>query len=202
MMTLPENPYSDRFAQFYVSVNEYGYTRPITIDLHDSKFANVSSGIYSCIAFYISATTNSILRNVTFENVSSNYGIVVILFGNNITMDGMYLTNVTKYPGYSRVFSLHYTNLKMSNLVLKNDRSPSDDSDSLHFLLRAKLNSYVEISNLHASTLFLIRRIILQFDADEKGVFVLKDSSFQNLRLYSGNSLIETVTLKGLQISN
>ena len=197
-ISLPENPYGDRFTQIYIDYGTDGYTRIVDIKYHDNYHFNITNSFYSTIGFYVSSTVSIFISNCTFTNSSAQYGIVEVFFSNNVTIDGVYFYEL--YGIEDRIVKVYYyKNLILNNMVWTNTL-PLSESDLSFNSFRPLSQAKFLINNMQIYSTNLIDRPLIQ--NLKACTFTVSNSVFENLQMKTGNVIISAGPVDGIEIRN
>ena len=197
-ISLPENPYGDRFTQIYIDYGTDGYTRIVDIKYHDNYHFNITNSFYSTIGFYVSSTVSVFISNCTFTNSSAQYGIVEVFFSDNVTIDGVYFYEL--YGIEDRIVKVYYyKNLILNNMVWTNTL-PLSESDLSFNSFRPLSQAKFLINNMQIYSTNLIDRPLIQ--NLKACTFTVSNSVFKNLQMKTGNVIISAGPVDGIEIRN
>ena len=197
-ISLPENPYGDRFTQIYIDYGTAGYTRIVDVKYHDNYHFNITNSFYSIIGFFVSPTVSVFISNCTFINSNAYNGIIIVWSSENVTIDGVYFYDLYGIDdGIVKVY--YYKNLILSNMVWTNTR-PLSGSNRPFNLFRPLSHAKFLINNMHIYSTNLIDRPLINI----LGIwtFIVSNSVFENLQMKTGNVIIITGPVDGIEISN
>ena len=127
LITLPSNPYSDKFIKFYINVID-SYPRKIVGNFLNNDISNVESNLSPIFSFVFTTISEIIIANNKIANISSQQGIITI-----DTMKSVKLLNSGFYNSSNFGNNLYYfSNVQdvfIQNITVQNVNATGKLSD-------------------------------------------------------------------------
>ena len=198
LITLPSNPYSDKFIKFYVNVID-SYPRKIVGNFLNNDISNVESNLSPIFSFVFTTISEIIIANNKIANVSSQQGIITI-----DTMKSVKLLNSGFYNSSDFGHNLYYfSNVQdvfIQNITVQNVNATGKLSD--FFFLFDIINKgtvtvdmvYMDHVNFGLQAGFYINGLMRKVS--------YTNMYFSNIRIGNQNRLISTGEFNSITMNN
>ena len=196
--SLHENPVRNRFIQFF-NIHNPNYYRKLIVNYDSNTHENIFHSVYANNYIYSTYIAELWMRNNIYTNVSWLEGAAYIHIANKIIIENEIYQNSSDF-GHGAYSLFEINEITVRNITLRNlNGTGSSAQYYLYFALNPGGSAYIDSIFLTDSYTGFQTGIYIEGFINH---LVIQNSIFRNLKLRSGNALINTGTFKDFDISN
>ena len=196
--TLHNNPTLNRFIQFF-NIHNPLYPRPLIVNYDNNTHENIYMSVYANNYIYSTYVAELWMRNNIYTNVSCLEGAAYIHIANKMIIENDIYQNSSHF-GHGSYSLFEIDEIIINNVTMRN---LNGTGSSAQYYLYIYLNSG---GSAYIDSLYFVN----SYTGYQTGVyieesinhFIIQNSYFYNLKVGSGNALINTGTFNDLKIIN
>ena len=197
-ISLPSNPYSDKFIKLYINVID-SYPREIIGNFLNNEISNVESNLSPIFSFVF--TTNSVItiENTTISNVSSQQGIITIDTIKSVRLLNSGFYNSSDF-GHNLYYFSNVQDVFIQNITIQNVNATGKLSDFI-FLFDIINHGTVSVDQVYMNNV----NIGLQAGFYINGLMrkvSYTNMYFSNIKVGNQNRIISTGEFNSITMNN
>ena len=196
--SLHQNPVRNRFIQFF-NIHNPNYYRKLIVNYDSNIHENIFHSVYANNYIYSTYVAELWMRNNIYTNVSWLEGAAYIHIANKIIIENEIYQNSSDF-GHGAYSLFEVNEIVIKNITMKN-LNGTGSSAQYYLYLAVNSGGSANIDSILLADSYIGFQTGIYIEGSINHL-IIQNSIFKNLKLRSGNALINTGTFKDFQISN